>query len=113
MQNPTLTVSSIGIAPMLAAAIGAGLLLWSTASMTLGISLAGGLLALAAGASYWERLAIRAALDQAAAERAATVAKPDMMPYTQSLHEVADPPWRAGRSISTSHACKPKVQGRN
>jgi methyl-accepting chemotaxis protein len=90
MQNPTLTVSSIGIAPMLAAAIGAGLLLWSTASMTLGISLAGGLLALAAGASYWERLAIRAALDQAAAERAATVAKPDMMPYTQSLHEVAD-----------------------
>jgi methyl-accepting chemotaxis protein len=90
MQNPTSTVSSVGIAPMLAAAIGAGLLIWTTAWMGLGIALTGGLLALAAGASYWERLAIRAALDQAAAERAATIAKPDIMPYTQSLHEVAD-----------------------
>jgi methyl-accepting chemotaxis protein len=90
MQNPTSTVSSIGIAPMLAAVVGAGLLVWSTASTGLGIALAGGLLALAAGASYWERQVIRAALDQATVERAAAVAKPDIMPYTQSLHEVAD-----------------------
>lgn len=90
MQHSTATVSSIGVAPLLAATVGAGLLIWSAASITLGVSLACGLLFLAAAASYWERLAIRAALAQVSSECAAAQATPDILPYTRSLHEVAD-----------------------
>jgi methyl-accepting chemotaxis protein len=49
------------------------------------------LLALAAGASYWERRGISAVLERVLAERAdADAARPVILPYTRSLHGVAD-----------------------
>ena len=90
MQKPTSTVSLVGLAPLSAAVIGACLLVWLAGSIMLGVALGAGFLALTAGASYWERRGFRATLDQLTAEKAATLATPSILPYTQSLHEVAD-----------------------
>lgn len=90
MQASTSRISSIGTAPMLVAVIGAGLLLWSSETLIVGGSLAFGLLVMMAGASYWERRGLRAKMQATDAEHAVIAEKLDVMPYTQSLHEVAD-----------------------
>jgi len=76
---------------VLAATAGAFLLLWSAASLAVGMALGLGLLALIAGASYWERQGIRAGIErELAAQSAAATAQPSVGPYVQSLHDVAD-----------------------
>ncbi len=91
MQNPTATVSPVGMAPVLAAVLGGGLGLWSAASLPLGLALAAALVALVAAASFWERRELRATLARClAAQAAVDAARPRIEPYTRSLHEVAD-----------------------
>ena len=91
MQDPTATVSPVGMAPVVAAAIGGGLALWSAASLPLGLALAAALVALVAAASFWERRQLRATLARClAAQAAVDAARPRIEPYTRSLHEVAD-----------------------
>ena len=91
MHSSSSSVSAVGIGPMLVAAAGGGLLLWSEASMVAGSAMSAGLLALAAGLSYWERRGIRAGFAQlVAAQTAAEQTRPCVEPYVRSLHEVAD-----------------------
>jgi methyl-accepting chemotaxis protein len=71
--------------------VGGGLLVWTSAASGPGFAMGFGLLACAVGVSYWERRGIRFALAQRVAVRdASDAAKPNIQPYTQSLHVVAD-----------------------
>ena len=91
MDNPASNVAPIGKLSILVIAIAGGLVVLTAPSTLTGVLLAAGLLALALGASYWERREIKAALDKVLADHAAAeAAKPVIGPYTQSLHEVAD-----------------------
>ena len=91
MQKATSVVPPVGMLPVLIAAAFSAVLLWNEQSVTTGLILSLCLVALVAAASYWERRGIQANLDQLLAEhRAAELARPDIGPYTRSLHEVAE-----------------------
>ncbi|MEF8700860.1 MAG: methyl-accepting chemotaxis protein [Candidatus Accumulibacter sp. UW26] len=92
MQDRSATILPVGPGPLLLAMVAGGLLIWShEASLAVALAMALALLALAAGASYWERRGIRAVLERVLAERAdPDAARPVILPYTRSLHEVAD-----------------------
>lgn len=91
MQKLSFKLSPVGIAPMLIAVLGGGLVAWRDDSLVVALVLACGLLLVAAGVSFWERRRVRAALDSALSESAsAATAKPTIDAYTRSLHGVAD-----------------------
>jgi len=75
--------------PLLVAVVGGGLLIWSAPSLV-GVALASGLLALAAGLSWWERRQVEANIAPLLAAYAAAQAMPRLEPYIHSLHELAD-----------------------
>ena len=83
------SVCWFGLAPLLVAVLGGGLLIWRETSMV-GAALAIGLLAVAAGASWWACRRVYAGVAAAQAERDATPVTPSLEPYVQSLHELAD-----------------------
>ncbi len=91
MQDRSSRILPLGPGPLFLAAVAAGMLIWkSEASLAVDLVLTLVLLALATGVSYWERRALRAAVDQLLAERAETdAAQPAIAPYTKSLHQVA------------------------
>ena len=91
MQDRSSKMLPVGPAPLFIAAVAGGLLVWKS-EIPLAVALVWtlALLVLAAGASYWERRAIRIAVDQSAAKYGRTdVAQPAIAPYTTSLHQVA------------------------
>ena len=90
MSNASSMVARQGVAPLLIAVLGGAMLAWSAPSLVVGLALAGGLLAVAAGASWWERRRLKAALEPLLAECAAARAMPRLDPYVHSLHELAD-----------------------
>jgi methyl-accepting chemotaxis protein len=91
MKNLSVKPPPVGLGVLLIALIGGGLLLWSEPSVVVGVTMAVGLLALAAGVAFWARGVLRAALDQIAAEHdAARAATPNLEPYTRTVHAVAD-----------------------
>ncbi|MEF8700270.1 MAG: methyl-accepting chemotaxis protein [Candidatus Accumulibacter sp. UW20] len=92
MQDRSATILPVGPGPLLLAMVAGGLLIWShEASLVVALAMTLALLALAAGASYWERRGISAVLERVLAERAdADAARPVILPYTRSLHGVAD-----------------------
>jgi len=83
-------VLRLGMAPMLVAVLGGGLLIWCETSIVVGLSLAIGLLALAAGLSWWERQRVKAVVEPLLAASASTQATPRLEPYVHSLHGLAD-----------------------
>jgi len=87
MQNTS--VSRLGLAPLLVAVLGGGLLIWCAPSLV-GVALAIGLLGVAAGLSWWERQRVSGVLEAVQAECAAAQALPRLEPYVHSLHELAD-----------------------
>jgi len=87
MQNTS--VSRLGLAPLLVAVVGGGLLIWCATSLV-GVALAIGLLGVAAGLSWWERQRVNGVLEAVQAECAAAQALPRLEPYVHSLHELAD-----------------------
>jgi methyl-accepting chemotaxis protein len=91
MQKLSPRLSPVGPGPLLIAAAGGALVLWLGASLVVGLAVTAGLLALAAGVSFWERRGLRAQFERMLAEqRQAEAARPVVEPYTRSLHEVAD-----------------------
>ncbi|MEF8712716.1 MAG: methyl-accepting chemotaxis protein [Accumulibacter sp.] len=91
MQDRSSKMLPVGPAPLLIATVAGGLLIWkSETPLAVGLLWTLALLVLAAGASYWERRAIRFAVDPLATEPAGTDAVPPAIaPYTRSLHQVA------------------------
>ncbi|MEI7611612.1 MAG: methyl-accepting chemotaxis protein [Betaproteobacteria bacterium] len=90
MHKASPGISPIGPGPLLVGAVGGGLLIWSGLSLLVGLALAAALLILAIAASWWERRGINVVLAQILLERTASEqAKPQVVPYTLSLHEVA------------------------
>ena len=83
------SVSRFGLAPLLVAVLGGGLLIWRETSVV-GAALAIALLAVAAGASWWACRRVKAGFVALQAERDATPVTPSLEPYVQSLHELAD-----------------------
>ena len=63
MSNASSMVARQGVAPLLIAVLGGAMLAWSAPSLVVGLALAGGLLVVAAGASWWERRRLKAALE--------------------------------------------------
>ena len=87
MQNTS--VLRFGLAPLLVAVVGGGLLIWCATSLV-GVALAIGLLVLAGGLSWWEGQRVKAGFAALQAECTAAQAMPRLEPYVHSLHELAD-----------------------
>ena len=92
MHNRPLALSPLGWASVLTGVLGAALVLWSSATLAFGVAAASALLAASVAVSWWERRALRAAVEQALAVGAhdAAAAQPQIEPYTRSLHGVAE-----------------------